>query len=248
MTRMYGPAAFRKRDCAWVAEVADIAGRGLDGNTHVSLVSLADRLASNHWGHQTLDAFIDPFHAFFSIANSNEASASDCHGLTTGDVENLLVAQDAPGDPRQFVGQGCCQLVAMQPWRCVQKPCSEAEALPIVGAHQNDFCGLDEQGPEILAPSLGDPTQDGSTARAVLAWHETKPCAEVSPALEGLTGANGSDHGGRDQRADTRNAHEALAVGFFLTDRLNLAGDCFDPLIESYPVFVEIGDQAAHPG
>src|SRR6516225_6657322 len=75
-----------------------------------------------------------------------------------GDVENPLVAQDAPGDPRQFVGQGGCQLVAMQPWRCVQKPCSEAEALPIVGAHQNDFCGLDEKGPEILAPSLGDPT------------------------------------------------------------------------------------------
>src|ERR1700761_9794867 len=27
-------------------------------------VLLADRLASNHLGHQTLDAFIDPFHAF----------------------------------------------------------------------------------------------------------------------------------------------------------------------------------------
>ena len=26
----------------------DIAGRGLDGNTHASLVSLADRLTSNH--------------------------------------------------------------------------------------------------------------------------------------------------------------------------------------------------------
>jgi hypothetical protein len=46
-----------------------LAGRGLDGNTHASLVSLADRLASNHLGHQTLDAFIDPFHALFSVAN-----------------------------------------------------------------------------------------------------------------------------------------------------------------------------------
>src|SRR6476620_12719816 len=41
-----------------------LAGRGLDGNTHASLVSLADRLASNHLGHQTFDAFIDPFHTF----------------------------------------------------------------------------------------------------------------------------------------------------------------------------------------
>jgi len=28
------------------------------------VVSLADRLTSNHLGHQTLDAIIDPFHAF----------------------------------------------------------------------------------------------------------------------------------------------------------------------------------------
>jgi hypothetical protein len=71
MTGTYGPAAFRKRDCARIAEVADcippvdrLAGRGLDGKTHTSLVSLADRLASNHLRHQTLNAFIDPFHAF----------------------------------------------------------------------------------------------------------------------------------------------------------------------------------------
>src|SRR5215471_9267158 len=95
--------------------------------------------------------------------------------------------------------------------------------------------------------SLGDATQDGSTTCAVLAWHETKPCAEVSPALECLAGANGSDHGGRDQRADTGNAHEALAVGFLLTDRLNLASDGLDSRIDAYPVFVEPGDQPAHP-
>jgi hypothetical protein len=143
------------------------------------------------------------------------------------DVEDLLVAQDAPGDPRQFVGQGGCQLVSMQPWRRIQKPCSEAEALPIVRTHQDDFCRLDEQGPEILAPSLGDATQDGSTTCAVLAWRETKPCAKVSPALECLTGANGSDHGGRDQRADTGNAHEAPAADirlfFFRTAMVNIA-------------------------
>ena len=66
--------AFRKREGA--GEVADmypacfdrLAGRGLDGNTHAFLVSLADKLTSNHSGHQTLDASIDPFHAVFSIA------------------------------------------------------------------------------------------------------------------------------------------------------------------------------------
>src|SRR5580704_15894090 len=130
---------------------------------------------------------------------------------------------------------------------CIQKPCSEAEALPIVRTHQDDVCGLDKQGSEILAPALGDATQDGSTTCTVLAWDETKPCAEVSPALECLAGANGSDHCGRDQWANAGHAHEATAVGFFLTDRLNLVGNGLDPFIETYPVFVETNDQAAHP-
>lgn len=47
----------------------------LMGNTHAPLVSLADRLANNQKGRQTLDAFIDPVHAFSSVANLVEASA-----------------------------------------------------------------------------------------------------------------------------------------------------------------------------
>ena len=39
------------------------AGRGLDGSTHAPLISLADRLPSNHLGHQILGASINPFHA-----------------------------------------------------------------------------------------------------------------------------------------------------------------------------------------
>ena len=53
-----------------------LAGRGLDGNTHAFLVSLADRLTSNHSGHQTLDAFIDPFHAF-SLSRTGVRSGPD---------------------------------------------------------------------------------------------------------------------------------------------------------------------------
>lgn len=83
-----------------------------------------------------------------------------------------------------------------------QNPCSEAEALPIVRTHQDDVCGLDEQGSEILASPLGDAAQDGSTACAVLTWHETKPRAKIAPELKCLTCTNGSDPGGRNQRAN----------------------------------------------
>jgi len=59
----------------------------------------------------------------------------------------------------------------------------ERKALPIVRPHEDNVCGLDEQGSEILAPALGDAAEDRSAACAVLAWHETKPCAEIASAL-----------------------------------------------------------------
>lgn len=52
-----------------IRPVCRLAGRGLDGNTHAPLVSLADRLTSSPSGHLTLRAFLDPFHALISFAN-----------------------------------------------------------------------------------------------------------------------------------------------------------------------------------
>src|SRR5437870_1988351 len=95
--------------------------------------------------------------------------ALDRHCSVAGGVKGLFVAQNTPDDPRQLVGQGRRQLVAVQPWGCVLQPCSEAEALPVVRSQQDDVCSLDEQGPEILASSLGDAAQDGSATCAVLA-------------------------------------------------------------------------------
>jgi hypothetical protein len=78
MTQMYGPAAFRKRDRAWGAEVADMYPAYLIGSRAVALMGIrthrcliSDRLTSNHLGHQTLDAIIDPSHAL-SLANSGK--------------------------------------------------------------------------------------------------------------------------------------------------------------------------------
>jgi len=49
--------------CGRFRGIADMAAL-VAGWTLVANDPLADRLASNHLGHQTLDAFIDPFHAF----------------------------------------------------------------------------------------------------------------------------------------------------------------------------------------
>src|SRR5215218_1719321 len=74
--------------------------------------------------------------------------------LRNGCVEGLLVAQDAPCYPRQLVGQGRCQLVAVQPWSCVLQPCSEAESTPIVRAHQETFAAWMNKVLRYLLPRL----------------------------------------------------------------------------------------------
>src|SRR4029450_12825925 len=59
-------------------------------------------------------------------------------------------------------------------------------------------------------------------------------------------GTDGGHHGGRDQWADAGDAHQATAVGFLLTDLVDLAGKCLDALIERYPVLVQANNQATH--
>jgi hypothetical protein len=46
MSAMYGPAAFRKRDCAWFAEVADMYPARLIGSRAVALMGIRTHLWS----------------------------------------------------------------------------------------------------------------------------------------------------------------------------------------------------------
>jgi len=87
-----------------------LAGRGLDGNTHASLVFLTDRLACNHSCHQTLDAFIDPFHAF-CLSRPRMRSRLRSPWPRDAGRRRPFVAQDALGDPPvclQELSPVCC--------------------------------------------------------------------------------------------------------------------------------------------
>lgn len=109
---------------------------------------LADRLTSNHSGHQVQGAFIDP------VSPSRIWSKiidSYCRDLVTVCIESLLVVQQAPGDACQLVGKVGGQLVAMHPWRCVVQPRSEAKVAPVMWSHQDEFSGLNEQASQIPA-------------------------------------------------------------------------------------------------
>ena len=53
----------RKLDFDTQKEAPILAGAFLDGSTHAPLVLLTARLSSSHLCHQTLSAYLDPFHA-----------------------------------------------------------------------------------------------------------------------------------------------------------------------------------------
>jgi hypothetical protein len=89
------------------------AGRGLDGNTHAPLISLADRPTSSRLGHQIQGASINPFHAI-PQSRTRSRGQLDRRDLKVG-VEGFVVAQDTPDDARELVGQGHSELVPVQP-------------------------------------------------------------------------------------------------------------------------------------
>src|SRR5437763_7029639 len=68
-----------------------------------------------------------------SIANSVETGL-DRRGLKVS-IERLVVAQDAPGDARQLVGQGDGERVPVQSLRCRLEPRAEAISGPSMPAH-----------------------------------------------------------------------------------------------------------------
>src|SRR5205814_587654 len=90
-----------------------------------------------------------------SIANLVETAAAslDRHGLKMG-IEGLVVAQDAPGDTAEFVGQGDGELVPVQSLRCRLQPRAEAVSGPVVRAHQEHLRRLISSVRRYLLPRL----------------------------------------------------------------------------------------------
>ena len=102
------------------------AGRGLDGNTHAPVVSLAERLLCSQTGHQTLRAFLDPFHAVISIANSFEALSVR---RTRPQVYVHRIASHFSEHSRRYVPAD---------WRVLLPACSYASVLTPVGARDRN--------------------------------------------------------------------------------------------------------------
>lgn len=56
------------------------------------------------------------------------------------------------------------------------------------------------------------PAQDRAISRRDLLWHKPEPGREVASLRERVAGADRGDDRARDDRADPRHAHEAVAA------------------------------------
>jgi hypothetical protein len=156
-------------------------GPGLDGNTHAPLISLRDRLPGSHKGTDSGSVYRSvPWSS--SIASSVETAAR--LPWSRGGVESLVVAQHAPGDAGELVGQRNGELVPVQPvWRGVE-PRAEAISGPVMRAHQENLRSLDQQSAQIFATPLGDAAEDRPATSAVLSRYEPQPGGKIATALE----------------------------------------------------------------
>src|SRR5918993_1219470 len=78
---------------------------------------------------------------------------------------SAVLAQHAPGNPRQLVGQSRREHVVMQPRRSRREPVPETVLGPLGWPKQQHAGGLDQQGTQISVAALGQATQDRAVAR-----------------------------------------------------------------------------------
>src|SRR5215471_14157622 len=65
-------------------------------------------------------------------------------------------------------------------------------------------------------PPFTDPAQAMFAAGGILPWHQTQPGRELAPTAEAARFYHRGGDGCRDDRADARNARQALADGVAL--------------------------------
>jgi hypothetical protein len=147
--------------------------------------------------------------------------------------ESSSLGQYCPGNAGKLVGERYRQHVVVEPFLCGLDPQLEPVTFPAHRLDENDPRGLHEQHAQIAISPLRDHAQDRAISRRDLLWHEPEPSREVASLREHVTGADRGDHRARDDRADPRYAHEAVAARILPGNRLDLAREGLDALAEA---------------
>src|ERR1700704_3916645 len=151
-----------------------------------------------------------------------------------------------PGDARELVSECDRQHVVVQTFLCGLDPRLEPVPLPALRLDENDPRCLHEQHAQIAISPLRYLAQDRAISRRDLLRHQPEPSREVAPLREHVARADCGDDRARDDGADPRPAHEAIATRILSGNRFDLARQSLDALIEAPPVAGEVFDDAQH--
>src|SRR6266545_2817267 len=155
--------------------------------------------------------------------------------------------ENGPGDAGELVGERDRQHVAVEPLRCPLDPGPQTPHCCTRPPYQDNERGLHEQCPQVLVAALGDLAQDRAVSRRLLLRHQPQPGAEVASLLEPGAIADRRYHRARDDRADPRHGHQALAAVILLRQRFDLGRHSRNALVQPAPVLRQIGDEAHQP-
>ena len=115
----------------------------------------------------------------------------------------MSARQHGPCDACQLVRHGdyddvlgCSGIESIQPG-------SDGRSISLDAQHGSS-CAMNQHLAQIDVPPLADAEQLRLASGGVLAWHDTKPCCEVSPLAECRSVADRGNDGGRDDGSDAR--------------------------------------------
>ena len=141
-------------------------GRGLDGNTHAPFDLISGQAVEQPVGSPDSGCVYRSVPCSSSIANSVEMAAVRSPRPRYW-YRSLVAALHARGDAGELVGQCDRELVPVQPLRRRVEPRAETISGPVVRAHQENLCCLDQQRAQILATALVDLAEYRPTTGAV---------------------------------------------------------------------------------
>ena len=105
---------------------------------------------------------------------------------------------------------------------------------------------LDQDLAQIDVAALADAEQLRLASGGILSWHDSEPCCEVSPLMEGSSVADSRDDGCCYDRSDAWDLTDASAPRVCSGDPLQLRGEFFDLLFDCLPLTPQHVDEIAH--
>jgi hypothetical protein len=156
----------------------------------------------------------------------------------------FAAGQDGPGDARQFISDRHHDLVVWstlgQPVHPLPESCSV-----VLHAKQYGASAMDQHTTQINVAALADAVQLLLATGRVLSGHHAHPSREVASTTKGGAVADGGHRGGRNQRAKAGDLPELPAARIFITDALNLVGDCLYVGLDLLPLLPHAIQQPA---